>query len=191
MLCKICNINPAPRPDYHGLCTKCRVQKYEHSRGKTCSDCGKPVNNKATRCIPCANKLRRNREIRNCEFCGKSFECTPSDCTKYCSRDCRKKGVYAFHKKYGVRRKATETITKTGYVDGWDESRKDRTRVHITKAERALGRRLKVGEIVHHINLNKSDNRNCNLLICTQSYHRWLHHYMAVVWVKEHPELRG
>lgn len=45
---------------------------------------------------------------------------------------------------------------------------------HVLVAEKALGRFLKEGEEVHHINMNKQDNRNCNLLICTRSYHRWL-----------------
>src|SRR3990172_2360293 len=165
MICKICGINPAPKPKYYGICANCRSKKYDFSKGKTCMYCGAKVSNKSVMCEPCQRKKSRKRESRNCGFCGKSFECKRSDSTKYCSRDCRKKGVYAFHKKYGIRRKATETITKLGYVENWDESREDRTRVHITKAEKALGRRLKRGEIVHHINLNKADNRNCNLLI--------------------------
>jgi len=35
---------------------------------------------------------------------------------------------------------------------------------------------LKFNEIVHHINEKKDDNRNSNLLICSKSYHTWLHH---------------
>lgn len=41
--------------------------------------------------------------------------------------------------------------------------------------EKILGRYLKRSEVVHHVNKNTSDNRNCNLLVCSISYHMWLH----------------
>lgn len=51
---------------------------------------------------------------------------------------------------------------------------------HRVIAEQTLGRKLKENEVVHHINMNKTDNRRCNLLICTKAYHRLLHYRMQL-----------
>lgn len=47
---------------------------------------------------------------------------------------------------------------------------------HIALAESRLGRPLRDGECVHHVNEHKHDNRPENLVICpSQAYHSLLH----------------
>lgn len=57
---------------------------------------------------------------------------------------------------------------------------------HVFIAEEALGRRLKAGEVVHHVNCDHLDNRRGNLLICDRTYHAWLHGEMARRYGQEH-----
>lgn len=58
--------------------------------------------------------------------------------------------------------------------------------IHRGVAQTALGRPLRRDEIVHHINGEKTDNRNHNLLICARSYHLWLHQRMSYLYQQEH-----
>ena len=71
-------------------------------------------------------------------------------------------------------RKRGNKRVDSGYITvcvGKNERKKE----HVLIAENVLGRPLRRDECVHHINGDKLDNRNCNLLICSRSYHTWLH----------------
>jgi hypothetical protein len=55
---------------------------------------------------------------------------------------------------------------------------KDRP-MHVVIAEKALGRPLPKGLEVHHVDMNKTNNENSNLVICpSRAYHRLLHQRM-------------
>lgn len=49
---------------------------------------------------------------------------------------------------------------------------------HVIVAEKMLGRSLKDGEEVHHLNMNPSDNRPENLLVLEKGQHSKLHGFL-------------
>ena len=72
-------------------------------------------------------------------------------------------------------------VTDDGYIA--IRLLKDYVLEHHLIAERVLGRPLKFlaphhsdNEMAHHINFDRADNRERNLVICTISYHNNLHH---------------
>ena len=67
---------------------------------------------------------------------------------------------------------------KGGYskdAAGYVVRNSDKKRLHRVVAEKALGRELKDNECVHHLDGNKENNQNSNLIICTNSYHSHIH----------------
>lgn len=62
---------------------------------------------------------------------------------------------------------------------------------HVMVAEKALGKPLPVGAIVHHVDENKGNNRNNNLVICQDNaYHKLLHRRMDAFKASGHCDWR-
>jgi len=75
-------------------------------------------------------------------------------------------------------------LSSKGYMVSTNGDSKRYT--HRIIAEKAIGRRLTRNEIVHHIDGNKLNNSNPNLLICTKEYHSIIHAKMNNGYIGKH-----
>ena len=89
----------------------------------------------------------------------------------------------------GGGRKRTTLIDKFGYkyADSKYDYKNERGEIirrleHHVIAEEKVGRKLKDNELVHHINLDKKDNRPENLFICeNNNQHRLIHCHLETI----------
>ena len=116
-----------------------------------------------------------------CIDCGNPRSDTPS---KRCQR-CHLKKLNSGQKGVNHPNWRGEKYEHGPYYAVWSGTGK-KEREHRIIAEKALGRKLRKNELVHHIDGNGRNNKNNNLLICDKSYHNWLHWKMADLYMKEH-----
>jgi len=70
-----------------------------------------------------------------------------------------------------------KNLYKNCYIDrkGYYRFRDSRKYFHIWVMEKKIGKKLRKGEVVHHINGNKLDNNPSNLMVFSsqEEHHEW------------------
>lgn len=78
-----------------------------------------------------------------------------------------------------------------GTSDGNHRNKRGSIKRSILVAEKALGKHLPIGAVIHHVNGIKNDDRPENLVICeNQSYHHLLHERMKAKQATGDPHKR-
>lgn len=149
----------------------------------------------------------RTPDPRTCEQCGAGFLALESNVRRgngrFCSRSCeanwrRVNDPVWFDRRSAIARNAAPSgaehykwrggrkATTRGYVrvlhKGHPRATSGYVFEHVMVAERALGKPLPAGAVVHHVNGEPGDNRSCNLAVLPDTgYHMALHARLRVL----------
>lgn len=96
----------------------------------------------------------------------------------FCSAECRSNYIKSNNKGNKVFKKRPGGDHHV-LVKDWEHPRADRhgyVYEHLLVAEKKIGRKILKGEIVHHVNCVKEDNRPENLFVCKSSQEHFLIH---------------
>jgi hypothetical protein len=126
----------------------------------------------------------RNKITLVCRQCKNPFEVWPNrirrENPKFCSMKCRNIAwSNGNHPSYRGKPHMSH-----GYWFLRLPGQRRATAVHRIVAEKKLGRKLRIGEVVHHINAIKTDNEPENITIFTISGHIKHHNPKLIAWAK-------
>ncbi len=117
-----------------------------------------------------------------CAECGKKISMPPSQYARskehFCSRACHMRKMNRELNPTRMTEAVREKLSKAreGTGAGRTYKKKHGRHLHRTVAEEMLGRELLPGEVVHHINGDKRDNRVENLIVfSSQAEHARVH----------------
>lgn len=151
---------------------------------RNCEACGKPFkprNDKTRACSrQCADKLRERRFETTCDYCGAPLS-KPNKDLRYTNHFCGNECKMAWDA--GHRKREAAPNWKGGIHPYVQEGKKLQHRI---VAEQKIGRPLAPGEVVHHINGNKKDNRPENLDVMLKGEHMSMH--STERWAKRKPK---
>lgn len=141
------------------------------------------------KCYTAAKDSRHRQKVKNennfiCEYCGGNFHSYTKN-AQYCSNDCVSKATAHKRRKFldipSCLADASRKLDKTlGYVRVYCPMHPEANTwgyvyEHRVIAEQIIGRRLEPGEIVHHKNGKRWDNRVENLEVMDKREHSKLH----------------